>query len=210
MVLDEDEFNLNVGNLSRTLDEIRFQESARGSDRGVLALTSPSTPSTSYTSTGESNVTIDTQAVQASASSNRKYRLWYVSEDEVGSVCARMIGQGHAFCTLKNCTKNHQQDRVCTILPGEAYVKRNHDSAFSWPSVMISSLDEELASSWKNSSQSFDDWVTMFSLVKESDESSPSALKREYGLTSEELEEKAKEQSKFLAFKSALEKSSVM
>jgi len=200
MVRDEDEFNLNVGNLSRTLDKIRFHESARGSDRGVLALTSPSTPST-YTSTGESNVTIDTQAVQASASSNRKYKLWYVPEDEVGSVCSRMIGQGHAFCTLKNCTNNHQQDRVCTILPGEAYVKRNHDSAFSWLSVMINSLDEEQASSWKNSSQSFDDWITMFNLVKESDGSSPSALKREYGLTSEELEEKAKEQSKFLAFK---------
>jgi len=174
MVRDEDEFNLNVGNLSRTLDEIRFQESARGSDRGVLALTSPSTPST-YTSTGE--FTIDTQAVQASASSNRKYKLCYVPEDEVGFVCVRMIGQGHAFCTLKNCSKNHQQERVCMILPGEAYVKRNNDSAFSWPSVMINSLDEELATSWKKLSQSFDGWVTMFNLVKESDEASPSALK---------------------------------
>jgi len=200
MVRDDDEFNLNVGNLSRTLDEICFQESTCGSDRGVLTLTSPSTPST-YTSTGESNVTIDTQAVQASASSNRKYKLWHVPEDEVGFVCLRMIGQGHAFCTLKNCSKNHEQDRVRIILPGEAYVKQINDSAFSWPSVMINLWDEELASSWKISSQSFDDWTTMINLVKESDESSPSVLKREYGVTSEELQEKAKEQSKFSAFK---------
>ena len=155
---------------------------------GGLALTSPSTPSTF---TGKSNVNIDTpQAVQASASSNRKYKLWYVPKDEVTFVCSRMIGQGHAFCTLKNCSKNHQQDRICTIIQGEEYVKRNNDSAFSWSSVMINSLDEDLASSWRNSPQSFVDWITMFNLVKESDESSPSALKREYSLTSEELEEK--------------------
>ena len=201
MVVEDDEFNLNVGNLSRTLDDmLAFQEPARGGDRGVLALASPSTPST-FSGSGESNVNIDTQAVQASASSNRKYKLWHVPEDELAFTCARMIGQGHAFCTLKNCSKNHQSDRVCTIIPGEAYVKRSNDSAFSWPSVMLNSLEEDLASSWKISSQSFDDWVTNFNLVTENDESSPSTHKREYGLTLAELEAKAKEQSKFLAFK---------
>ena len=159
-----------------------------------------STPST-FTGTGESSMNIDIRAVQASASVSRKYKLWYVSKEEASSICARMIGQGHAFCTLKNCSKNHQQERVCTIIPGEAYVKRNPDSAFSWPSVMMDSLEDDLATSWKNSPQTFDDWVTMFNLVKEDDETSPSSQKRVYGLTSADLEEKVREQSKYLAFK---------
>jgi len=97
-----------------------------------------STPST-FTGTCESYQNLDTQAIQASASANTRYKLWHVPEDEVSFVCARMIGQGHAFCTLRNCTTNHRQDRVCTTIPGEAYVQRNNESSFIWPSVMIDS-----------------------------------------------------------------------
>jgi len=67
---------------------------------------------------------------------------------------------------------------------------------------MITALDPDLATSWKNSPQTFDELVTMFNLVKDDDDSSsPSAQKRIYGLTSADFEEKAKEESEFLAFK---------
>lgn len=132
--------------------------------------------------------------MQPSALVNWRYRLWHVSDKEIPFVCGRVIWQGHAFCTLKNCSKNHQQDRVCTLLPGEAYVKQSCDSAFK-------SLESELAISRKNASQSFDEWVTMFNLVQESDDFPPSSQKRVCGVTLEELEERAKKQSKLLAFK---------
>ena len=202
---DNDEFNLNVGNLSRSLDHVvlGLQGPAFGSDGGG-SISSPdrvSTPST-VPGSGESGLNIDTRAVQASASTNRKYKLWNVREEEVSFICARTIGQGHVFCTLKNCTKKHRgQERLCTVIPGEAYVQRDSETAFMWPSVMITSLDPELATSWKNTPQTFDEWVTMFNLVKDDDESSPSAQKSIYGLTSADFEEKAKEESKLLAFK---------
>jgi len=196
-----DEFNLNMGHLSRSLDVVLGD--LQGTDSASNGGGTPdriSTPST-FTGTGESEQNIDTLAIQASASTSRRYKLWHVPEDETSYICARMIGQGPAFCTIRNCTTNHREDRVCTVIPGEAYVQRDKDSAFIWPSVMIDSLESDLATSWKNSAQTFDEWVTMFNLVKDEDESSPSAQKRTYGMTSQDFEEKAKEQSKLLAFK---------
>jgi len=81
VIEDDDEFNLNMGNLSRSLDDVLgLHESAQGSDGGVWCLRIGFRLST-FTSSGESNVNIDIQAVQSYASSNRNYKLWYVPED---------------------------------------------------------------------------------------------------------------------------------
>jgi len=74
-----------------------------------------STPST-LSGSGESNLNIDTRAVQASALTNRKHKLWNVQEEEVVSICARTIGQGHVFCTLKTVPKNIVVKRDCVRL----------------------------------------------------------------------------------------------
>ena len=89
-----DEFNLNVGNLSRTLDSVLGGLQGTASDSGDGGGASPDRMSTlsTFTGTGESYQNFDTQAIQASASASTRYKLWHVPEDEVSFVCAQMIG----------------------------------------------------------------------------------------------------------------------
>ena len=207
----DDEFDLNVGTLSNAFEGLSRsltaslppQGTPSRSDRGGLFEDSTTEPTAEGSPLeGESlpSPFVDTHAVLASAPSRRKFKLWWVPEEKTELVCGTIIGQGHAFCTISNCSKNHRQQRFCTILPGEVYVQKSNDLAFIWPSAMTTPIDSSLLKQWRTESHTLEKWLSIFSLIGEGT-ASPSFNIHEDIFSGEDLREKVKEEKEVLSFK---------
>ena len=153
--------------------------------------------------TGESSLpSIDFKAVIASAPSRRKFRLWWVPEENetISAVCGHIIGQGHAFCTNINCTVNHRQQRVCPIFPNEVYVQKTNDTAFIWPSIVTTSLTQDILNAWETETHTLEDWIHVFDCIKDGT-SSPQFKSDEDVFSSDDLKTRVKYEKEVLAFK---------
>jgi len=100
---------------------------------------------------------------------DKRYKLFIVppSQQEMNNYCFRLIGSGSTICIAANCRRKHQGG-PCPVVPGEGYVLKDRTKAFMSPSVDLDLIDPELASGWKTSAKTLDEWKTLFNLASSS------------------------------------------
>jgi len=152
---------------------------------------------------GESSDIYDRVFNKAKTSSSqgaKKYKIWCHPVTDKIDTCLGLIGQGSTFCTIEGCNKRHQSSQLQVAIPGEAYVAKSSDAAFTEPVIRTSLLSEDLLSKWKNLSCTLDDWIELFDLASSTTtEDDPGvSLPR---ISSEDLQLKNKEVTKVLTFK---------
>ena len=90
-----------------------------------------------------------------------KYKLFCAptAVEELQRFCSLTKGRAqNTLCVQKDCMINHQGNCFETpVAPGEAFVLKDKDCAFTNPLLGMTVLEESLAESWMNSSHTMDE-----------------------------------------------------
>ena len=154
------------------------------------------------------NVNVDTTSYVPPpkvVGSSGRYKLFQAPVDleELTQFCFLKKGRGNNFlCIKKNCTTAHQGLKVsCPVVPGEAFVVRDRDTAFLRPSMDLNLLDDELRGQWLSESRDLDGWTDLMGVaidkVKQTDIASNANVK----VSPRGLEEQADKRAKAMGFK---------
>jgi hypothetical protein len=97
----------------------------------------------------------------------KKYKVIVVKEDS--NLCMSFIGSGASICLRKDCVTNHAftvgvGGKSSFVPPrgGVLAILKNANVAFSSPTLKLSSVEEEVVSTWEGVSYSMDEWQEYF------------------------------------------------
>jgi hypothetical protein len=117
---------------------------------------------------------------EALQSGLKQYPIFQVPTEEQGGLvgyCLKVIGCGTTFCTVQNCTTNHQgEGALMAVMPGDVFVvKKKATSAFVAPSIDGPLIHDLVVQEWKTINLGLDEWSAKFVITSASSTDMPAS-----------------------------------